>query len=101
MLDGKRIAVVVPAYDETSLLPQTLTGIPSFVDRVYVVDDASTDDTVERSRTARFVRKGQLPLSELLKSLVSGKAAGGRGSRSSRGGRTGIAQALELIAQVR
>jgi glycosyltransferase involved in cell wall biosynthesis len=52
VLDGKRIAVVVPAYDETSLLPQTLTGIPSFVDRVYVVDDASTDDTVERSRAA-------------------------------------------------
>ncbi|HET7045560.1 MAG TPA: glycosyltransferase family 2 protein [Gaiellaceae bacterium] len=48
MLDGKRVAVVVPAHNEESLIVPTLTGIPSFVDKVYVVDDASTDATVER-----------------------------------------------------
>jgi glycosyltransferase involved in cell wall biosynthesis len=52
MLDGKRVAVVVPAYNEAVLLPETLAGMPSFVDRVYVVDDASTDETVERARAA-------------------------------------------------
>jgi glycosyltransferase involved in cell wall biosynthesis len=50
MLDGKRVAVVIPAYNEEKLLPETISGIPGFVDRIYVVDDCSKDATVERAR---------------------------------------------------
>jgi glycosyltransferase involved in cell wall biosynthesis len=50
VLDGKRVAVVIPAYNEEQLLGSTVEGIPAFVDRVYVVDDRSTDATVERAR---------------------------------------------------
>ena len=50
MLDGKRVAVVIPAYNEEHLIGATVSGIPGFVDRIYVVDDCSTDATVERAK---------------------------------------------------
>jgi glycosyltransferase involved in cell wall biosynthesis len=47
MLEGVRLAVVVPAYNEERLLHQTLTTMPDFVDDVIVVDDASCDRTFD------------------------------------------------------
>ena len=49
MLEGKLVAVVVPAHDEQELIATTLAGIPAFVDKIYVVDDGSRDATAERA----------------------------------------------------
>jgi glycosyltransferase involved in cell wall biosynthesis len=39
------IAVVVPAYNEELLIADTLSSLPAFVDKIYVVNDASVDNT--------------------------------------------------------
>ena len=50
VVEGKTLAVVVPAYNEELLAVDTLRGMPDIVDRVYLVDDRSDDATVERVR---------------------------------------------------
>lgn len=42
-----RIGVVVPAYNEEQLIQKTISWIPTYVNRIYVIDDCSTDRTAE------------------------------------------------------
>jgi glycosyltransferase involved in cell wall biosynthesis len=44
------IAVVVPAHNEELLILDTLSSIPAFIDRVYVIDDCSKDATLEKAK---------------------------------------------------
>jgi glycosyltransferase involved in cell wall biosynthesis len=43
--NDRTIAVVIPSYNEESLISDTLSSIPSFIDRIYAVDDGSKDKT--------------------------------------------------------
>ncbi|HKW88171.1 MAG TPA: glycosyltransferase family 2 protein [Candidatus Acidoferrales bacterium] len=45
MIEGKRIAVVMPAYNAEKTLEATVSGLPEVVDMKILVDDSSTDRT--------------------------------------------------------
>ncbi len=45
MYKQKKIAVTIPAYNERKLIRKTVESIPKYIDKIIVVDDASTDDT--------------------------------------------------------
>ena len=46
MYRGKTIAVVVPAFNEERLISRVIGTMPEYVDKIIVVDDCSTDQTV-------------------------------------------------------
>jgi glycosyltransferase involved in cell wall biosynthesis len=47
MLCGKRIAVVMPAYNAARTLEKTVSELPELVDIRILVDDNSSDDTIK------------------------------------------------------
>lgn len=47
MLQGKRVAVVVPAYNEETQIGIVIETMPDFVDRIIVANDCSTDKTAQ------------------------------------------------------
>jgi glycosyltransferase involved in cell wall biosynthesis len=53
----KKIAIVIPAHNEEESLPKVLEGIPKFesslMNRVFVVDDGSTDETFRVANNGR------------------------------------------------
>jgi glycosyltransferase involved in cell wall biosynthesis len=50
MIHGKRIAVVMPAYNAERTLEQTVRELPDIVDIKILVDDSSNDATAQLSR---------------------------------------------------
>ena len=51
MINGKRIAVVMPAYNAEQTLEKTVRELPDIVDIKILVDDSSTDNTARLSES--------------------------------------------------
>ncbi len=52
MLNGKKICIVLPAYNAEATLEKTFHEIPfDIIDEVVLVDDASIDSTTEKARS--------------------------------------------------
>ncbi|MGD0497854.1 MAG: glycosyltransferase family 2 protein [Bryobacteraceae bacterium] len=55
MLNGKRIVVVLPAYNAARTLEATVRELPALVDERILVDDHSGDETVAMARRLNLV----------------------------------------------
>ncbi|MGI8421058.1 MAG: glycosyltransferase family 2 protein, partial [Gaiellaceae bacterium] len=88
MVEGKRVAVVIPAYNEEALIQATVAGVPGFVDRIYIVDDRSRDATVERVRAILDPRV----------ELIEHERNGGVGAAIVSGYRRAIAERMDVTA---
>jgi glycosyltransferase involved in cell wall biosynthesis len=51
-----KVAVIIPAYRAAETIQEVIGGIPRWIDAIYVVNDASTDDTAVRASAARDPR---------------------------------------------
>jgi glycosyltransferase involved in cell wall biosynthesis len=87
VVEGKRVGVVVPAYDEEALIGATLEGIPQLVDRIIVVDDGSTDATTERARN----------LGDPRVEVISHERRSGVGAATITGYRRALADGLDVV----
>lgn len=47
MYRSKKISLVIPAYNEERLIQPTLESVPDVIDRIYVIDDGSTDNMAD------------------------------------------------------
>jgi len=69
--DGATVAVVVPAYNEAGLVGGVIETVPEYVDRVYVVEDGSTDGTWDEIRaTAQRVNAETTPEADFDRRVV-------------------------------
>jgi glycosyltransferase involved in cell wall biosynthesis len=50
VIDGRKLVLVMPAYNAEATLERTVAEVPKMVDHVILVDDGSTDRTVEVAR---------------------------------------------------
>ncbi len=56
MIDGHRVAVVIPAFNVAARIGRVVETVPAWVDRVFVVDDGSGDGTARVAQ--RVAREG-------------------------------------------
>ena len=93
MYEGKRIAVVIPAYNEQHLIGRVVSTMPEYVDRMIVVDDASTDGTAQAVKDLQ----GQSEYRDRLV-LVELPVNGGVGLAITEGYRRALEEQAEVIA---
>jgi glycosyltransferase involved in cell wall biosynthesis len=90
MFKGQKIGVVVPAYNEEKFVGTVINTVPGFVDKIFVVNDASTDHT------------GQILLKESVKNnrvvAITRSERGGVGAAIITGHKAALEEGVDVIA---
>jgi glycosyltransferase involved in cell wall biosynthesis len=105
--NGYTVGLVIPAYNEADHVGRVIDEIPEIVDRAYVIDDASTDDTwdviTERAEVANE-RRPELVLADGGETFdrrvvpIRHETNGGRGAAIKTGYRQALADEMDAIA---
>lgn len=91
MFEGKQVSVVVPAYNEAHQISQVIATIPLFVDEIVVVDDGSTDTTIDVAQKARITTRCPV-------TIVRHSRNQGVGASIRTGYRHALARGAEVVA---
>ena len=91
MHGGCSVGVVVPAYNEERQIGKVLETMPEFVDHIVVVDDGSTDATLER------LKEWQERMGRRL-TVIAQPKNGGVGAAVIAGYRCSIERGVDVIA---
>lgn len=90
MYKGKKIAVVVPSYNEERFITMVLNTIPPFVDKIYAVSDGSTDQTLEIAQSIAK-QNGKI-------TVINRKERGGIGAAVTTGHKKALADGIDVLA---
>jgi len=74
MINRKKIAVVVPAYNEEKMIGRVVKTMPRFVDQIIIIDDASIDKTVKNAEEAGRRFRQKINIIKFAKNQGVGKA---------------------------
>ncbi len=90
MYKGHNVATVVLAYNAGRFISSVVDGLPDFIDRIYVIDDASRDNTIQ------VVRKIDNPKL----SLILRSTNGGPGAALLTGYQAALKEAADIVVKV-
>jgi len=88
---GRRVGVVVPAFNEERQIGTVLETMPDYVDRVFVIDDCSTDRTAEH--VSRWVKRLGSRVD-----LIQHHRRSGAGATIKSGYRAALDSGMEVVA---
>jgi glycosyltransferase involved in cell wall biosynthesis len=90
MYKDNKIGVIVPAYNEENFIGNVIDSVPSFVDRIFVVNDSSNDKT-EEIINSKITQNSKVV-------LINRQARGGVGAAILSGHKRALAEKMDVLA---